>query len=140
MADRGNIGAYYPAGPYKRKIPSWLGGGLPINPILTSTQYLSEDVTGIISGTVEVAGVATAEIWVYLYYRGHDPIELTAIPPPIYIGDCPPVFIDRVKSASDGSFSFSGLSKSRSNYFCFALDPPGGVQYNIARHDRLTPV
>ena len=123
MAYLGVIGVLSPD-PQPKKRASWIGiAGY------TETQYLAEAKAGMISGTVKEDGVAKSGVWVYLLYRGHEAF-----------GEQPVIVIDRVKSASDGTFSFCDLNDTKNCYLVIALDPEGGTQYNIARHDRITPV
>jgi hypothetical protein len=121
LADQGAIGQLAPSF-YTKKYPGWIGPGW-------STQtYLDVNCAGTISGVVKENDVAKEGVWVYLFWRGDEgTFNYTSL-------------IDRVKSAADGSFSFTGLDTTSDAYFVVALDPAGGTQYNIARADKVMPV
>lgn len=131
MTDVGAVGFLGPGLWPAKRVANWLSPppGLitagPANQVL-----LSATGEGTISGTVQEGGAAKANVWVYLLYRGHE----------ADMGDIPAYIVERKRSASDGTFSFSGLNTSDNCYSVMALDPDGGTQYNIAIHDRITPV
>lgn len=101
--------------------------------------YISNAGGGAISGVVEVNGVPAAGIWVYLLYRGSE--DQSIIQGDItFVGDTWLWPIMRCKSDANGAFSFSNCLLPSNKYAVLAIDPDGGVQYNIARHDRVTPV
>jgi hypothetical protein len=93
--------------------------------IAATTGWNLVDVSGSLSGTVTVGGVAAAGVLVILgtRYNGH--------------------VIKTTRTASDGKFSFSGLDKtttSDNGYFAVAIDPNGlGTQYDSIIWDRLIP-
>ena len=84
-----------------------------------ATPDISDITTGTLSGTVKVSSVAQANKLVRLYYRPNG------------------YAINWTKSATDGTFSFSGLDPTDTgNYFAIAfLDDAG---YNALVFDKLT--
>lgn len=122
-----------------RNIPNYWGGRSDLSSgqgVFMNTIYCDTDTSGSISGVVQENGTPLASVWVCLYNR---------------ITGC---LIAKVLSAANGTFVFSptnttpvgnllvriGLNKNTDDYFVLALDPAGGVKYNIARDDRVIPV
>ena len=80
------------------------------------------DITGVISGTVLVAGVPKAGVSVGLIY--HPSLRL----------------ISRTTTASDGTYSFSGLNKDDlESYTVIAQDPSAQAPYlRTVAHDHIS--
>ena len=128
MGDLGAIGFLYRQMDPARRVGTYIS---PLNiAIYTDQQLLDATGVGSISGVIQEGGTPVANAWVYLGYRGHQ----------AGFGELPFYIIERKKSASDGTFSFTGLNTSLNCYTVFALDPEGGTQYNVLIEDRITPV
>jgi hypothetical protein len=80
---------------------------------------ITDNVTGSLSGTLKISNVAQANRLIRLYYRPNGKV------------------VSQTYSASDGTFSFSGLDPTDTgNYFAIAfLDDAG---YNALVFDKLT--
>jgi hypothetical protein len=84
---------------------------------------LDIDVGGVISGVVNAGGVPVPYCIVRLYWRETGQI------------------IQQQIAGPDGSFQFTCQDRySPQSVYVVAIDPAGGETYNLATHDRLTPV
>lgn len=85
-------------------------------------KLLDLDITGVISGTVLVAGVPRAGVSVGLLY--HPSMRL----------------VSRTTTASDGTYSFSGLNKDDlESYTVIAQDPSAQAPYlRTSAHDHIS--
>lgn len=79
------------------------------------------DLSGTLVGSITESGTPIPNAVVHLYFRTSG------------------VLIGRTFSAADGSYSFSGLDPTTSQYYVVALDPAGGTQYNDQIKSLLTP-
>lgn len=96
----------------ERIVPAWAN-------VSSSQTRLSIDVSGTLSGKVQVESVATPNILVRLHYRPTGAV------------------IQQKYSDASGNWSFEGLEASSNDYYVIAIDPDGGTQYNIVVYDRI---